>query len=178
MFSPDQAQPMPSRLPVQAPDRRADGHARSVSLSRDTVRIDRTVRGIAMRVAVPVSAYEGVALTLDADAHGALAYRLQLIHADRDLSVALEEAPDDHDIVADWRLWSRFFRLPALVERQPGAIEQAEPALGALLLGRATPDRRVKRSKRRPRFLQRRKMGRLGETPEVHAGEREIIARS
>ena len=177
MFSPDQVHPMPARVPAQAPDRRADGYARSVTLSRDTIRIDRTVRGVAMRVAVPVRAYEGVALTLDADADGGLAYRLQLVHADRDLSVALEEAPDDHDILADWRLWSRFFRLPALVERRPGAMEHADPSLGDLLLGPGATDRRVRRGKRRPRFLQRRKQGRPGGMV-VHAGEREIVARS
>lgn len=173
------AQPLPSRLPAQPADRRADGHVRSVSLSRETVRIDRTVAGVAMRVAVPVRAYRGVALTLDADAGGALAYRLHLVHADRDLSIALEEAPDDCDIVADWRLWSRFFRLPALVERRSGAIEQADPALGELLLGGGAPDRRVKcDGKRRPRFLRRRKVGRVGDPASVHQGEREIIART
>lgn len=173
------AQLLPTRLPAQPADRRADGHARSVSLSREMVRIDRTVAGVAMRVAVPVRAYRGVALTLDADASGALAYRLHLVHADRDLSIALEEAPDDRDIVADWRLWSRFFRLPALVERRSGAMEQADPALGDLLLGTGAPDRRVKGDgKRRSRFLRRRKVGCAAGPATVHGDEREIIART
>lgn len=165
-------------LPAQPADRRADDHARTVSLSRDTVRIDRTVGGIAMRVAVPVRNYQGVALTLASDAEGALAYRLHLVHADRDLCVALDEASDDQDIVADWRLWSRFLRLPALVERRPGAVERADPSLGDLLLGEGATERRPRRSRRRPRFLLRRKTGVLGATPVVHAGECELIARS
>ncbi len=174
--APTRPRPIPT---AQTADRRADNHARSVSLSRDTVRIDRTVRGIAMRVAVPVRSYQGVALTLAPDASGTLAYRLHLVHADRDLSVALDEAPDDHDIVADWRLWSRFFRLPALVERRSGSIERADPALGDLLLGRGAADRRARGvGKRRPRFLARRKPGRPAGEGSVHAGEREIIART
>lgn len=167
----------PRPLPVQPVDRRADNHARTVSLSRDTVRIDRSVGGVAMRVAVPVRNYQGVALTLASDADGTLAYRLHLLHADRDLCVALDEAPDDHDIVADWRLWSRFLRLPALVERRPGDVERADPALGDLLLGGSATVRRPRRS-RRPRFLARRKVGYLGGAPTMHVGEPELIARS
>lgn len=163
-----------------AADRRADGHHRMVSLSRDTVRIDRRIDGIAMRVAVPVSAYRGVALSLIADGAGALHYQLHLLHRDQDLSVILDCAGDDADILADWRLWSRFFRLPALVERRAGLVEQADLTLGGLLVGPAGPSRRAPRfrSKRRPSFLARRKAGNDRLSALCHLGEREIIARS
>lgn len=173
---------MPSgagRVPPQKPDLRADGQLRSVCLSRDVVRIDRRVAGMAMRVAVPVRSYQGVALGLRSGPGGALCYTLNLIHGDRDLSVVLDEAGDDHDIVADWRLWSRFFRLPALVERQAGAVEEADLSLGAVLLGEGCVDRRGARahSKHRPRFLRRRKMGVMPAAPMVHPRETEMIAR-
>ena len=162
-----------------ASDRRADGLQRTVSLSRECVRIDRRVEGIAMRVAVPVTAYRGVALTLDADAAGALHYGLHLLHRDADLSVTLDRASDDADIVADWRLWSRFFRLPALVERQAGLIEEADLNLGGLAIGTAAPTRRAPRfrPKRRPAFLARRKVGDDGLRAFSHAGETELVAR-
>lgn len=161
-------------------DRRADGQQRMVALSRDTVRIDRRIEGIAMRVAVPVRAYRGVALSLTADRAGALHYQLHLLHRDQDLSVMLECAGDDADILADWRLWSRFFRLPALVERRAGLVEHADLTLGGLLIGPTGPSRRAPRfrSKRRPSFLARRKAGNGGLSALCHLGEREIIART
>ena len=164
---------------TQAGDRRADGQRRLIEVTRDCVRIDRRLQGIAMRVAVPVQAYRGVALSLRPEADGSLTYQLDLLHKDEDLSVTLDFAEDDRDIVADWRLWSRFFRLPALVERQVGVIEEADATLGGLSLGGATPLRRAPRtrSKRRPMFLKRRKVGVTPVTPVVFAG-REIIARS
>ena len=122
------------RIPPQT-DARADGQVRSVCLGRDVIRIDRRVGGVAMRVAVPVRSYRGVTLGLRCGPEGALCYTLNLIHGDRELSVVLDEAGDDRDIVADWRLWSRFFRLPALVERQAGTVEEAEISLGGLPLG-------------------------------------------
>lgn len=165
---------------ASATDRRADGHRRMISLSRELVRIDRRIEGIAMRVAVPVNAYRGVALSLLADQEGALQYQLHLLHRDEDLSVILDCAGDDADILADWRLWSRFFRLPALVERRAGLVEPADLTLGGLLVGPAGPSRRAPRfrSKRRPSFLARRKAGNDRLSALCHIGEREIIARS
>ncbi len=173
---------MPRRttpMPIQAMDRRADGQARSVSVSRDVIRIDRSLQGVVMRLAVPVRAYRGVALMLRPDADGALPYCLHLLHRDSELSVTLDQAADDSDIVADWRLWSRFFRLPALVERRPGSVVEADASLGALLLGDHALERRASRfaSKRHSRFSRLRKMGIAAERPVMHVGERELIAR-
>lgn len=164
---------------LRAEDRRADHRERTVSLSREVVRIDRSLQGIAMRVAVPVRAYRGVALALLPDARGGLSYRLDLLHADDELSVTLDQAPDDRDILADWRLWSRFFRLPALVERETGLIEAADPRLGGVVLGAAAAARRASRGRlrRRPMFLKRRKSGLAALAAITHAGEAELIAR-
>lgn len=172
--------PAPSGMAVApAADRRADGHARTVSLSRDCIRIDRSLAGIAMRVAVPVRAYRGVTLSLLPDDTGGLRYQLHLLHRDHDLSVLLDCAGTDADILADWRLWSRFFRLPALVERQDGLVEEADATLGGLPIGRRSSVRRSSRSrsKRRPAFLARRKAGDAALTTIRHDGEREMIAR-
>ena len=168
----------PSRpIPLQS-DIRADNHIRSVFLTREMIRIDRHLQGIAMRLAVPVSAYRGVSLSLQRGQGNELSYQLHLVHNDGELSVALDEAADDRDILADWRLWTRFFGLPALVERQQGQIEPADLALGALLLGGGLPDRRTSRSgrTRRPRFLRRRKVGQAEAGSTIVEG-RELIAR-
>lgn len=172
-------QSAPKQDTLRTNDRRADNQERCVSLSREVVRIDRSLQGIAMRVAVPVHAYRGVALSLLSDAAGGLSYRLDLVHADDDLSVTLDQAADDRDILADWRLWSRFFRLPALVEREAGLIEAADARFGGLVLGEAAATRRAPRgrSQRRPMFLKRRKTGRAALASVNHAGEAEIIAR-
>ena len=163
---------------LRASDRRADNQQRSVSLSREVVRIDRRLQGIAMRVAVPVRAYRGVALSLLPDAAGGLSYRLDLLHADDDLSVTLDQAPDDRDILADWRLWSRFFGLPALVERETGLVEAADARLGGVVLNAAAARRAPRgRLRRRPMFLKRRKSGIAALASVTHAGEAEIIAR-
>ena len=184
---------MPSRLPTDLPaagrarpatmaasDHRADDRQRLVSLSRDCIRIDRRLQGIAMRVAVPVRDYRGVSLSLATTDGDALRYRLDLVHRDADLSVMLDCAGDDIDILADWRLWSRFFRLPALVEREAGVVQEADLSLGGMLLGKAGPSRRPPRfrSKRRPAFLGRRKTGEPRSAAVTHAGECEMIARN
>ena len=104
---------------------------------------------------------------------------MRLVHRDSDLSVVLDEALDDADIIADWRLWARVLGRPALVEREIGQFEAAvgrspkpSRASGALT-------RRKRPLKRRPRFLARRKRRRAGRRRRrVHAGEREIIARA
>lgn len=151
-------------------DPRADGRSRKVWLSREHIVIDRRFAGIDMRVQVPVSAYLGVALSLVTQSDGAVTYRLSLIHGDADLSAVLLETADDSEIVAQWRACARDLALTALVETEPGRFERADGV-------RHLPQRRRNASltRRRPRFLTRRRMGVAARAETVHAGEREII---
>lgn len=158
-------------------DARADRGRREIAVSTQSVTIRRRLKGIDMRLCLAVSAYRGVALCLRPGQDGRLLHQVRLVHRDADLSVLLDEALDDRDIIADWRLWARVLGRPALVERAIGVYEtmSAEPAAadtaGALA-------RRKRPSKRRPKFLARRKAGQLSATPVIHADEREIIART
>ncbi len=134
---------------IIAQDSRADDRRREVVVSRERVTIERNFRGIAMRLSIPVQAYQGVCVALTSGQSGHLRYQIRLDHSDAELSVPLAEAPDDSEIWADWRSWARFFNLPALVERNDGvAVWGPNPGLAA------SAKRRLKR--RRAPFLARR----------------------
>lgn len=158
-----------------APDLRADRGRRDIEISTERVTIRRRLHGIDMRLSLGMSAYRGVALCLRPGQAERLVYQVRLIHRDHDLSVLLDEAPDDRDIIADWRLWARVLGRPALVEREVGRFE---PATADQVSGscHAVP-RRKRPLKRRPRFLTRRRIGQLP-AEQVHYAEREIIART
>ncbi len=136
---------------------------REIVLSPHEIIIRRSVNGVEMRIAVPTRAYRGVVLALESTASGAAVYRVDLSHHDADLTIRLQEALDDSDIVADWKDWSRFFAVPKFIEREPGRLEGTEERLGAVALGRCGKLRRrgATLSKRRPRAPLRRKAGSL-----------------
>ncbi len=150
-------------------DARADNRRRDVLLSRDRVTIDRSYRGMAMRLSVAVSAYQGVCVGVRTAEQGGFVYELRLTHRDPDLSVTLAEACDEHRIWADWRASAGYFNLPALIERN-GGPEVWVPAFA----GGGDHDRRAKR-RHRPGIVTRRAV-RLEAVETVHH-EAEIIAR-
>ena len=157
------------------PDARADRGRREVAISDTHVTINRRVGGVDMHLALQVTAYKGVALCLQAGVGDALVYQVRLVHPDTELTVVLDEALDDRNIIADWRLWARVLNLPALVEREVGTYEIAEATPDSVDPEGALP-RRHRPNKTRPSFLSRRKVGLPG-APVVYVGEREIIAR-
>ena len=152
-------------------DPRADGRSRRVSLGRDRVVIARRLAGVDMRLSVPVADYRGLALSLETKCDGSVFFRLTLVHADVDLSAIVFETEDDVEIVALWRACARDLGLPALVESEPGLYERADAA------GRAPPQRRrnATLTRRRPRFLSRRRAGDPARAEAVHRDEREIV---
>ncbi len=157
------------------PDARADRGRRDIAISDTHVTINRKVGGVDMHLALAVSAYQGVALCLQAGQGDTLVYQVRLVHPDPELTVVLDEALDDRNIIADWRLWARVLNLPALVERELGRHEVAEATPDSCDADMVLP-RRPRPLKTRPSFLSRRKMGLPG-TPVIYTGEREIIAR-
>ena len=150
-------------------DARADNSRRSVTLSRDRVTIDRSYRGIAMRLSVPMSAYRGVCVAVRAAEDGGVVYALRLDHRDPELSVTLAEAREEREIWADWRSCAGYFDLPALVERNEG------PELWTAQKGTESRDRRSK-LRRRPGIVARRAV-RLAALETVY-DEAEMIARN
>jgi hypothetical protein len=170
----------PLSLPVRycAADAAADERVRLVELGRERVTLLRSLRGMRMKVSIPVSAFLGVAMRMPTPGAAAAAVAVTLEHRDPDLTVPLFAAPDATDLIAEWQLWGRIFGMPLLVAGEDGKLHEPFLRLGALRIapvcGRAR--RRGPVSKRRPRILLRRKPGRP-RAAVIHR-EREIIARN
>lgn len=114
-------------------------------------------RGVALRLANPAGDDERFVLALTAG-------------DGRSITVAVV---DQDDAVALWRDCGRASGLPLLLETSDGAISEPFPQIGRVALGPIRIRRRHSfLNGRRPRFLVRRKTGRLGEHPAVVAGER------
>jgi Family of unknown function (DUF6101) len=150
----------PLSLPVSfnAHDTRADGGVRQIELHREHVVLRRAVQGMRMAVSVRVSDFLGVARRGIDDG-----VMLVLTHRDPSLTIPLCISTDQDEIATAWLMWSELFALPQLQENEP-----REPA----------PRRRRRNAIRwrRPRFLMRRRVGDLLNPPNIHRGEREIIA--
>lgn len=145
-----------------AVDSRADGATRVVHVNAKHVVIERVLRGVRMRVGVPVTAYRGLVLAVRQPTGTAT---LTLRHDDSDLDVTLGSG-EAIDLARKARAWSH-------VLGQPVAIEEAcvtmRPAIA----------RRTKRPapSRRSRFSRRRKVGAADRLGTSFVGEHEIIAR-
>ncbi|HLH96923.1 MAG TPA: DUF6101 family protein [Xanthobacteraceae bacterium] len=170
---------LPHRFAVS--DAGADGSVRFVELTRERVVLRRSVRGMLMAVNLPVAAYLGVALRIEASADAAAdAVALVLAHRDGGLSFPLYSASDSSEVIAEWQSWGRVLRLPLLVAEADGALREPFRRIGAVRVGAMLPRRRKHSAlrARRPSILLRRKgSGALAATP-IHRGEREIIARN
>lgn len=172
----------PFALPVRfaAPDAAADGGVRRVTLEAERVVVDRTVRSVPMRIAVPLSTFAGVAMRVaPGDEQADDRVEVVLAHRDRAFDVTLHDGAADGDGLAEWRLWSRALGLPLLVEELDGRRSTPKRMIGLVEALRPRPRRGKSFLKgRRTRFQQKRTTGRLtAETPVVR-GEREIIARN
>jgi hypothetical protein len=158
-------------------DPRSDGGRRRIDILDHEVLIERSIAGVKMRIALPFTLYEGVALDVAREADGADRLTVRLVHDDPDLDVPLYESHDDSEITAVWQSWSRRLGLPLMIADCEGGYVEPFPRLGSLAVSRPRPRRMpVHVAKRRPRFLTRRRTGRPAAKPVVHEG-REIIAR-
>jgi len=173
----------PHALPARyaARDGGADGQIRQVEIDRERVVLRRAVRGIRMNVGVPVNEFRGVTMrTLPPEGSEPAAVAVVLEHRDTGLSVPLFVAAEGDDAVAQWKSWSRVLGVPLLVVESDGALREPFRRIGRIGVGTPSPRRR-RRSvlrRRRPSILMRRKPGRPIAEPQVHRGEREIIARN
>jgi len=172
----------PLALPVRftANDAVADERVRHVELHPERVILRRAVQGMRIALNVPVRAFLGVSIRLTREVNGAPGgVGVFLEHRDPALSIELYAAQDSDDVVAEWQLWSRVLGVPCLVAGSDGVLTDPFPRLGGV---RCKPPaqrrrRRSALSKRRPRFLARRRAGVTRRASLVHREEREIIAR-
>lgn len=173
----------PLALPLRftANDAGADERVRHVELHPERVILRRAVQGMRIALNVPVRAFLGVSIRLTPEHNGAPAgVGVFLEHRDPALSIELFAAQNSDDVVAEWQLWSRVLGVPCLVAGSDGILSEPFPRLGAVRC-KAPAQRRRRRSavsKRRPRFLARRRAGVTRPAPLLHQGEREIIARN
>jgi hypothetical protein len=148
----DARQAVVRREAVTAQCRRAEDGVQHIAFSREWVTIARRIAGLETSVNVPTQSYRGVAL----QSFGEGGFRIVMRHVDPGLDVALAEAPDDAEVIADWRQYGRITGLPLLVEDLEGRVSQiAEDSLN-----RPAPRRYGSALKlRRPRFLALRCVG-------------------
>jgi hypothetical protein len=173
----------PFSLPVRffAPDRGADGHIRQIELDRQRVVMRRSVRGIPMKVGVPIASFRGVSLQVFPPATGREhSVAVTLDHRDSALSVPLFVANDGDAALAAWKSWAQVLDLPLLLAEIDTSLPGPLPQLATVIIGTPAPRRRRRAAIkwRRPAILMRRKVGRLPAEPLVYRGEREIIARN
>jgi len=173
----------PFALPVRfaVNDKAADERIRFVELSRERVVVRRAVGGIKMAVDLPVAAYLGVAIRMEApagDEDGAVLIVLE--HPDPALSLPLYRASDGADIIAEWQSWARVLAVPMLVAEADGRLREPFARIGALRIADPTSRRRRHSAirGRRPTIFLRRRVGRTLDDAAVHHDEREIIARN
>ena len=146
----------PFALPVRYPakDSGADGQVRQVELHREHVVLRRAVRGMRMKLGLPVSAFRGIALRLvPAEGDQPAAVTLTLDHNDDALCVPLYAASDSDNIAAVWKAWGRVLRLPLLVAESDGAVREAIASLGAVTHADPRPRRRRRSAHQAPPAL-------------------------
>jgi hypothetical protein len=171
----------PRTLPVRftAEDPAADGQTRLIEIDAVRVLLRRTVRGVHMRLYVPLSTYLGVAVRLlPAVEQGEDAIAIMLEHRDPALSVPLHVTGDSENVIADWQLWGNVLKKKLLVTEFDGTLREPFDTIGLLMLGVVRP-RRIRRTAlraRRPRMFRRRVCMQSAAEMPVHRGEREIIA--
>jgi hypothetical protein len=170
----------PFRLPQVVSYATRDDHGDvTFSIDRRGVVIRRTLEmsGVPAIIALPAPVFRGVAARAIEDGEGNVIVTLELLHNDPMLSVPLLVADDLDDVAADWRAWAEAYRLPMLLIEADGVARTLEESLGAAIKALPPQERRKGRAstRRRPRFLARRRTGDLG-LRLVVAGE-EIIAR-
>ena len=172
----------PYALPARyaARDAGADGQVRHIELDRKRVVLRRAVRGIRMKVGVPLHEFRGVSIrTLPPESAEPAAVAVMLEHRDSGLSVPLFVAAEGDDAVAQWKCWARVLGVPLLVEESDGSLREPFRRIGRIGVRAPAPRRRRRGAlkRRRPSILLRRKPGRCAAEPTVHRGEREIISR-
>lgn len=165
---------LPARLQVER--RRAS--AVDVSISREKVMIFFPDAAVATR---PIRSYRGVTVTVEGG-DGEPLFRLTLEHEEREHSVPLSSGSDVEVIAREWQAWAKALSLPLIAVDAEGNVHAELNALGVVLAEHPVARRRgsplVGRRSRYGRKRRGEPLTRSLEAAPVHAGEREIIART
>lgn len=125
-----------------------------------TVRRELEKSGVTVKIKVPVSEYFGVAVSTKISEEGVLSSAIELVHEDQDLYYRVFEEIGNLNVVAEWQNWGRKLRLPLFIRAGDGDLLPYSQQVGGVLVGEDNTRRRTSAdSKRRPRFLNKRKPG-------------------
>ena len=168
----------PHTLPARGFPFPGEAAAATFVLERDRALVSPPSGGGPVRtMAVPLAAYRGVAVRMEAVGdNGDVCAFIELLHMEPALTLRLAQSDAPEDLAGDWQAWGRTLDLPLLIVGQDGSVSAPLFDRG-ITVAPPKPRRRYSYfAKRRPRFLTRRKTGRL-ELMERLTG-REIIARN
>jgi len=173
----------PFTLPARfaANDAAADERVRHVELYRERVVVRRSLAGMRMALNMPVSAFTGVAIRLNAGlGEEPATISVVLEHKDPSLALPLFVSAEADDAQAQWRTWANVLGLPMLVAEADGELREPFARMGGVRIEcvKMRRRRRYAIKRRRPTIQFRRKAGKLTDATPVHRGEREIIARN
>jgi hypothetical protein len=145
-----------------AADARADGGRRTILLAPRCVTIRRSLRGVKMRLLVPMDSYKGVVISREDYPSGAL-FSLRLWHRDPELSVTLLTSNNRGTSIKAWHRWAAYFAVPELIDcggfhRQFTDTTQAGGKASVPVAARGRPGRLPKN--RRSRLALRRALPR------------------
>jgi len=145
-----------------------------VVIDRGQVLLSRRAGRMVTRIAVPTTAFSGVAARLVAGATEAEdRLVLLLVHRDRALDVTLFESASDHDFVSEWRRWGQELGLPLLIEAHDGRLVPAESPKATV--GAPYPRHRAASTTQPGRVRAGRRTGHLSLVPYVHRDEAELF---
>ena len=152
----------------------------AVTLDRGLATISRRLpSGMPMALHMPMESFEGVAVRMvpsENDDSEDATIVLELLHRDPMMSLPLSVTTTMDDVVADWRAWGRILGLPLLMVEPDGSYRPVEERIGCVAVKSTLPRRhRSVLSKRRPRFLARRRVGDVSRMATLET-EREITS--
>jgi Family of unknown function (DUF6101) len=173
----------PFALPLAftARDAAADGGLRQIELFHERLVMRRSVAGMHMALNMPLSAFAGIAIRLNAGENGEPATAAVVLeHTDPGLALPLFVSSEADEAFAEWRTWSKALGVPLLVADDEGGWREPFARMGGVSIEAVRPRRRRHSGlqRRRPSILLRRKAGKLSAATSVHSNEREIIARN
>ena len=130
------------------------------SICTVTVRKRLAESGVTVKIKVPVTEFYGVSVRTSISEDGVLASAIELVHHDETLNYKVFEEIGNANVVAEWQNWGRKLRLPLFIRSGDGALMPYSQRVSGVIVGDDTTRRRNGTdAKRRPRFLNRRKVG-------------------
>lgn len=135
-------------------------HEQAAEPKTVTVRRKLEKSDVEVKVKVPVEEFTGVSITTRITADGELSSAIHLVHSDENLNYQVFEEVGNDNVVAEWQNWGRKLRLPLFIRAGDGQLMPYSQQVDGVMLGQMTARRKtMSEANRRPRFLNRRKLG-------------------